>query len=165
MQPSSTSGPQIETFMIPALGPSSLGSEARSPLDHGTVLVVDESLPVRAKLVEVLEKLGTAGGKILQATTPEEALAAFRAHRPQVVFAELIGVHPEDGLEVIHAMLDIDPATRVVLVSAEPRESAEVRAAVRAGVFAVIEQPLRAEKVRHVLQELEGEESAIERLR
>jgi len=153
--------------MIPAMGreSESQAGEVVAPLGHGTVLVIDESLPIRTKLVEVLEKLGTAGGKILQATTPDEALAAFRAHRPALVFTELIGIHAEDGLEVIHEMLEVDPRARVVLVSAEPRESAEVRAAIRAGVFAFIEKPIRYEKIRAVLADLEAEEGGIERLR
>lgn len=154
--------------MIPGLGrdvaPKAEG--AKTPqLDAGIVLVVDESLPIRNKLVEILQKMGSVGGRILQASNEDEALALFRQHRPRLVFAELIGVHPEDGLEIVHAMLELDPATRVVLVSAEPRDSPEIRAAVRAGVFAYVEKPLRYEKIRAVLADLEAEEGGIERFR
>lgn len=148
--------------MIPAIG-----RQADPEREHqqGTLLVVDESLPVRAKLVEILEKLGSANSQILQATTPAEAIEAFRAKRPHVVFTELIGVHPEDGLEIIHEMLEADPQARIVLVTAEPLQSPEVRAAVRAGVFAIVEKPLRYEKIRAVLADLEAEEGGIERFR
>lgn len=132
---------------------------------HGLLLVLDEAVPVRTALLEILQKLGTPGGHILQAATSAEALALFAEQRPHVVFAELVGVHPEDGLEVILEMLDREPSTRVVLVTAEPREGPEVRAAIRAGVFALVEKPLRHEKIRQVLQDLQAEEGGIERFR
>lgn len=142
------------------------GAEAaKIQVDPGLVLIVDESLPVRNKLVEILLKMGSAAGQILQAASPEEALLLFRDRRPRMVFAELVGMHPEDGLEVIHEMLEIDPATRVVLLTSESRESPEVRAAIRAGVFAYVEKPLRHEKIRAVLADLEAEEGGIERYR
>lgn len=181
MQGSSTTAIQASAFMIPAMGRESLtgeavaarghaavprsGADAAGSDDRDVVLVVDESIPIRAKLVEVIAKLGTAGGAILQATTPDEALAAFRRHHPSIVFTELIGIHAEDGLEVIHEMLETDPRARIVLVTAEPRDSAEVRAAIRAGVFAIVEKPVRYEKIRAVLADLEAEEGGVERLR
>lgn len=155
--------------MIPGIGIGKQGDVELAPqrvsASHGQVLIVDESLPVRAKMAEILTKLGTRATDILQATTPEQALEAFRALRPAIVFAELIGMHPEDGLEVIHEMLEIDPQARIVLVTAESRETPEVRAAIRAGVFAYIEKPLRHEKIRSIMQELEAEEGGIERYR
>ena len=151
--------------MIPAFG----GQRPTQPTDaipsHGTILVVDESLPVRQKLVEILAKLGGASDQVIEAATAAEALEAFRAHKPGIVFCELVGVHPEDGLDVVHEMLESDSHARIVLVTAEPRESAEVRAAIRAGVFAIVEKPLRYEKIRAVLADLESEEGGIERLR
>lgn len=148
--------------MIPAFGDADRDGETRR---QGVVLILDESLPVRLKMVEILHKLGTADSHIVQSTTAEEALAAFREHRPMLVFAELIGVHPEDGLEVLHEMLEIEPTARIVLVTSEPRESPEVRAAIRAGVFAYVEKPLRHEKIRSILSDLEAEEGGIERFR
>ena len=152
--------------MIPGVGRSAQEDPKGQPQSRqGVLLVVDESIPIRRKLVEILQKLGTGATQIVEASSAAEALEAFRAHRPQVVFAELIGVHAEDGLEIVHEMLEIDPASRVVLVTAESRESPEVRAAIRAGVFAFIEKPLRYEKIRQVLADLEAEEGGIERLR
>ncbi|HET6403777.1 MAG TPA: hypothetical protein VFH78_03965, partial [Candidatus Thermoplasmatota archaeon] len=103
--------------MIPGIERDARQGKQPSPaLDPGVILVIDESLPIRTKLTEILHKLGTSSGRIVQATSESEAIAAFREHRPRVVFTELVGVHPEDGLEIIHAMLEIDPNTRVVLV-------------------------------------------------
>lgn len=148
--------------MIPVIGAGA------SPLRGTTAqgyLVLEEAQPVRNQLREILAKLGIPAEDIAFAATGQEALAHFGDAHPYVVFAELVGVHPEEGLEIVHEMLERAPEARVVLVTAEPRDSPEVRAAVRAGVFAVIEKPLRAEKVRAALQDLHNEESKIERLR
>ena len=152
--------------MIPAIGGGqrASGHDAGSPASS-RILVVDEAQVVRATLVEILRKLGVPDEDVEEATSAEEALAAFRRAPPHVVFAELVGVHPEDGLEVIHEMLERAPRAKVVLVTAEPRDSPEVRAAIRAGVFALVEKPLRHEKIRQVLQDLHAEEGGVERLR
>lgn len=149
--------------MIPAIGSSEAG-EAPA-FTSNRILILDEALPVRNTLVDILRKLGIDDGDVEQTTSADEALEAFRREVPHVVFAELVGIHPEDGLEVIHEMLDAAPGIKIVLITAEPRDSAEVRAAVRAGVFALIEKPLRHEKIRQVMQELSAEEGGIERLR
>ena len=152
--------------MIPAVGasprstPASAGAAA-----HPRVLVVDEALPVRSTLVEILHKLGTPDHDIAVATNEDEALAWFKADSPRLVFAEFIGVHNEDGLEVLHEMLERAPGVKIVLVTAEPRDAPEVRAALRAGIFAYVEKPVRHEKIRAVLQDLEAEEGGIERMR
>lgn len=150
--------------MIPGMGRDPQ-ADNKPTASHGLMLVLDESLPVRQKMVEILQKLGSANSGVIEAGSAEEALALFRKHRPSIVFAEFVGVHPEDGLDVLHEMLDADPTARIVLVTAEPRESAEVRAALRAGIFALIEKPLRYEKIRAVLSDLESEEGGIERYR
>lgn len=151
--------------MIPAMMKDRHETGDATDSGYGVVLVIDESVPVRTKLVEILQKLGTSGGEIIEAESAEEGLAAFRGKRPSIVFTELVGVHPEDGLDAIHEMLGFDPLARIVLVTAEPRESAEVRAAVRAGVFAIIEKPVRYEKIRAVLADLEAEDGGIQRMR
>lgn len=150
--------------MIPALG-GTHDMPAEAAARPSRVLVLDEAVPVRNALAEILHKLGFPVADLEQASTAEEALAAFRREVPHVVFAELVGVHPEDGLEVIHEMLERAPGVRVVLVTAEARDSPEVRAAVRAGVFAIVEKPLRHEKIRQVLADLAAEEGGIERFR
>lgn len=154
--------------MLPGMIPG-LGKRHEDPPSgghrHGRVLILDEALPIRNSLAEILRKLGVPDAGVIHATNPAEALAAFLPTPPEVVFAEFVGIHAEDGLEVIHEILDRFPRVRIVLLTAEPRESPEVRAAIRAGVFAYVEKPIRHEKIRAVLQDLEAEEGGIERLR
>ncbi|HEX2022620.1 MAG TPA: response regulator [Candidatus Thermoplasmatota archaeon] len=130
------------------------------------VLVVDDALPVRRTLMEILHRVGGVSGAQVQiAQRPDEALELFAKHHPSLVFAELVGAHPGEGLEMVGEMLRLDPKVRVVLVTAEDPSSALVRQAVRMGVFAVVPKPLRHERFRQVFSEIEAEEGGIERFR
>ncbi len=154
--------------MIPSLGKNRdapTPEERPRPPSTGRIRVADVAEPVRRTLLDILRKLGTPESDVIVATSPEETLALFKKHNPSLVFLELLGVQPEDGLEVIHEILDTGPEVRVVLVTAEPDDAPEVRAAIRAGVFAVIHKPLRHEKIRQVISDLETELGGVERLR
>lgn len=153
--------------VIPAFG-GSRPSEASAPEGHvvsSVVLILDEALAVRRLLQEILVKLGTAERDLRLVETPEEALEIFKKERPRLTFTEFIGTHPDEGLDMIHAMLDADPQAKIVLLTAEPKDAPEVRAAIRAGAFAHVEKPLRHEKIRAILAEIDAEEGGIERFR
>lgn len=150
--------------MIPAIG----GGQADAMLDEPLlgvprVLIVDEAVPIVRALREILHRLGVAREDVVHASTPAEALAWFKGESPHVVFAELIGTHNEDGLEVVLEMLERAPDAKVILLTAEGRDCPEVRAALRAGIFAHLEKPLRMDKVRAVMQDVAAEEGNIER--
>ena len=153
--------------MIPSVGGTRVEREEAVPLQvrSANVLILDEALPVRRALTEILGKLGVVPADIHEAETPEEALAKFTATMPRVVFTEFIGVHPDEGLDMIHAMLDAKPDAKIVLLTSEPRDAPEVRAAIRAGVFAHVEKPIRHDKIRAILSELDSEEGGVERYR
>ena len=153
--------------MIPSLGgrPDEGREGRKERVRPRRVLVVDEALPVVRAIVEALLKTGISREDVRVAMGAQDALESFHKDPPDVVFAELVGARPEDGLEIIHEMLESFPEVKIVLVTAEARDSAEVRAAIRAGVFAFIEKPLRHDKIRAVMQDLESEEGGIERFR
>lgn len=129
------------------------------------ILVVDEALPVRRALLDTFHKLGIPAADVVGLTDADEALERFARLNPALVFSEFVGDTPEVGLAMIREMLALDPYVKVILVTAEPRDSPHVRAAIRAGVFALLEKPLRHEKIRHCLMEIENEAGGIERFR
>lgn len=128
------------------------------------VLVVDEALPVRRKLLDILHRAGVPASEVHMATSSDEALEIFALQNPTLVLCELVG-DPTRGLGMILEMLSIDPHAKVVLVTAEDASSAPVRQAIRAGVFGVLQKPLRHEMVRNLLAEIDSEEGGIERFR
>lgn len=129
------------------------------------VLLVDDALAVRRKLSEILHRSGIHASDLLTATEPEAAMELFVREHPAIVFAELVGDSPDVGLDMVSEMLQLDPQVRIVLVTGEDPQGAIVRRAVRLGVFAVVPKPLRHEKVRAVLQEIDSEDGGVERFR
>lgn len=128
-----------------------------------STLVFESSPAARKALLDSLRKLGIPTDETAIATTLEEAFHSFTADAPRLVFMELPDA--AGGIEALEEMLARRPEARVVLVTAESCDSPGVRRAVRAGVFALVEKPLRSDRLRQVLNELEAEESSIERLR
>lgn len=149
--------------VIPGLGRDQ-STPQRVTVQIRQALVVDEALPIRRKLLDILHRTGIAAGDVLMAENAQEALDAFAKHHPSLVMCELVG-KPEDGLEMVLEMLTLDPHAKIVLVTSEASESPLVRAAIRAGVFAIVRKPLRFEAIRQVLSEIESEEGGIERFR
>lgn len=129
------------------------------------VLIIDEALPVRRKLLEILHRAGLSGSQVQTVETADAAMETFVREHPALVFTELVGKDADEGLAMVLEMLQVDPHAKVVLVTAEDPECTLVRQAVRAGVFAVVRKPLRHEKIRQVLSEIESEEGGIERFR
>ena len=128
------------------------------------VLVVDEALPVRRKLLDILHRAGVQASEIHMAHDAESAMESFALQHPTLIFAELVG-DPSEGLAMVLEMLTLDPQVKIVLVTSEDLGSSIVRQAIRAGIFSVVRKPLRHEAIRSVLAEIESEEGGIERFR
>jgi DNA-binding NtrC family response regulator len=92
-----------------------------------------------------LELLSTALGQdgivIHTASRPSEALELIRQHRPQLVLTDL--VMPEmSGLDVLNRVMEIAPATDVVLMTAHYTTETAVQA-IRNGAADYLEKPIR----------------------
>lgn len=136
----------------------------RANVRLGKVLVVDDALPIVRKLTEILHRSGVRAADLKVASEPDAAVEIFAREHPPLVFCELIGQATE-GLDMIAEMLQIDPQARIVLLTAEDPDGPLVRRAVRLGVFAVVPKPLRHEKIRAVMAEMEAEDGGVDRLR
>ena len=150
--------------MIPGLGESKSVEREEVTVRIRQVLVVDEALPIRRKLLDILHRAGLSSSEVQMADTAELALEKFALQHPTLVFAELIG-EPVEGLRMILEMMHLDPQAKIVLVTAEDAEGPIVRQAIRMGAFGVVRKPLRHEAIRQVLAEIEAEEGGIERFR
>ena len=92
-----------------------------------------------------LDLLSTAlardGLTIYTASRPSEALALVRQHHPQLVLTDL--VMPEmTGLAVLNRIMEIAPATDVVLMTAHYTTETAVQA-IRSGAADYLEKPIR----------------------
>jgi|KBSMisStandDraft_5_1062788.scaffolds.fasta_scaffold71004_2 two-component system chemotaxis response regulator CheY len=105
------------------------------------ILIVDDSALTRRNLRQILEG---AGCDVLEAEDGLAALERYSLDRPQVVFLDLVmrGMY---GLDVLQKIRELEPAARIVVVSADIQTSSHDLASA-AGATAFINKPFdRAE--------------------
>lgn len=130
-----------------------------------SILIVDDSPSVRLQLVALLAD-AAPGTSIVEAGDAHEAVRAFAAHRPGLVFLDVFlpsgaatmgritrdyryvaGDDRPGGLQALERILDLDPGAMVVLITGAEATSPHVEAARSLGVRRVLLKPLRAEDV------------------
>ncbi len=116
--------------------PPASPAEAEPPAGPVRVLVVDDHAIARAGIVRLLSSAGAAaGGPALrvvgEASSGEEAVAAWREHRPDVVLMDL-QMPGGDGIDAIARIRREDPQARIVALTAFTNDDL-VAGAIRAG--------------------------------
>lgn len=127
-------------------------------------LIVDDSPVIRMGLERNLQQMRVPAESITSVGTAEEALEHFEKHGAEVVFVDLT-LPGMSGDEAALRMFEIDPHTRLVVVTAADRGAPEVRRLLSMGAFAVLEKPVRFDDLRALFAELEREESGAGRIR
>ncbi len=81
-----------------------------------SVLIVDDSALSRRMMRRILEKNGE--WNVLEAADGASALELYALERPAVVVLDLVmaGMY---GLDVLTQLLDVDPAARVIIATAD----------------------------------------------
>jgi two-component system chemotaxis response regulator CheY len=106
------------------------------------VLVVDDAAFMRLRLRSILEG---AGHEVAEAGNGAEAVAAYSAGRPDVVFMDI--TMPEmDGLAALKAIRDKDAEAAVVMCSALGQQSMVLQA-VQGGACDFIVKPFQPDRV------------------
>ncbi len=114
-----------------------------------TVLVVDDT----EFMVKVLEDVfGAPGYRVLSATSGAQALDLYREHLPDLVTLDLV-MPGMDGLAVLQALRGMDPACRVIMVSAVGLE-AKVVEALQMGAKNYVLKPVDREKILVIARKL-----------
>jgi DNA-binding NtrC family response regulator len=147
--------------------PASAGSH-RPPTMNVSVVIVDDN-PGSLELLSAA--LAREGVRIHTASRPGAALELVRQQRPQLVLTDL--VMPEmSGLDLLNRIMEVAPATDVVLMTAHYTTETAVEA-IRRGAADYLEKPIRLpvlrERVGRLIEEakrrqavLPGEEAEFE---
>lgn len=102
-----------------------------------SLLIIDDN-------TSSLELLSTAltqpGLEILTSTSPEEGLDLFCSHRPAIVITDLV-MPQMSGMEVLERIMEIDPATDVILITAHYTTESAVEA-VKKGASDYLNKPI-----------------------
>lgn len=114
-----------------------------------SVLVIDDN----PDSVELLSSaLAQPGLEILTTSNPEHGLDLFRNRRPQVVLTDLM-MPRMSGMEVLERIVEIDPATDVILMSAHYSTESAVEA-VKKGASDYLNKPLSIDSLRERIGKL-----------
>ncbi len=101
------------------------------------ILIVDDEEGILTTMSQVL---GDEGFRTLTTTSGAEALDLYREHHPDVVFLD-IWLPDKDGLEVLQAILEMDPGALVVMMSGHGTSSTAVKS-IKMGAQDYLEKPL-----------------------
>ena len=109
---------------------------------QNTVLIIDDEPSILGTIADVL---GDEGYQTLSAESGLDGLALFKKKRPDVVFLD-IWLADHDGLEVLHALREVDPHAAVIMISGHGTVSTAVKA-IRMGAYDYLEKPLSYNQV------------------
>ncbi len=118
---------------------------------NAKVLVVDDSKLARRSLRLILEPIGCA---VVEAEDGLRALERYFLEKPDVVFLDLLmtGMH---GFDVLQKLRELDPAARILVVSADIQESSREMAAA-AGASGFVQKPFDANEIVEALKTVLG---------
>jgi CheY-like chemotaxis protein len=127
-------------------------------------LLVDDSPTVRLTLAAAIRNARKGVADIKEAGDAKAALTEFAAHRPDVVFLDMM-LPGESGLKVLERMLQSNPSAKIVLVTGLASDHPDIVQAIAGGAFGYLQKPARTDAVRRVLNDIETEAGRFSRIR
>ena len=131
---------------MPAGAKTAWSDDARAAV---SLLVIDDT-PGMVELVS--SAMAQPGLEIITATDPEEGLALFRKRRPHIVLTDLV-MPRMTGMEVLERIMDVDPATDVILMSAQYSTDSAVEA-IKKGASDYLNKPVPLGPLRERIERL-----------
>jgi len=117
-----------------------------------TVLLIDDSQFMRARLKEILEGMGK---KILaEAANGKEGIELYKSTKPDLVFLD-INMPELSGRDALIQIINYDPNAQVIMCSTFGEEKL-IAQCIQEGAIYYILKPFVREKVINVIKEIEG---------
>lgn len=114
------------------------------------VLIVDDSLLIRKKLKNILEKCRCKN--ILEAENGEIAIDIVKKEQPDLVFLDII-MPDKDGIEALTEIKHFNPAIKVVMASSAGTQ-AHLKRAIELGAYDFIQKPVSLEAVAKIIESI-----------
>ncbi len=114
------------------------------------VLIVDDAAFMRMLLKGILEKGGYE--VVGEAKDGVEAVDQFKVLHPQVITMDMT-MPDMDGIQAVKEIMEIDPHTNIVMVSAMGQQAMVVEA-MKAGVKDFIVKPFQADRILDTLAKI-----------
>jgi two-component system chemotaxis response regulator CheY len=113
------------------------------------ILLVDDSRLARRSLRAIFEPHAF---EVVEAEDGLVALEQYFVEKPDVVMLDLV-MNGMYGLEVLHRLLQLDPAARVIVVSADVQRSSQEMVEA-AGACAFVTKPVDGDHVLRLVRQL-----------
>jgi two-component system chemotaxis response regulator CheY len=115
-----------------------------------SVLICDDSLLIRKKLREVLEKCKCA--EIFEAENGNVAVELVKAHTPDLIFMDIV-MPEKDGIEALKEIKATNPEAKVVMASSVGTNE-QLKRALENGAYDFIQKPINLESVLNLIEKV-----------
>jgi len=115
-----------------------------------TVLICDDSMLVRKKLRDSLEK--GCGVHVIEAKNGAAAVEIYQEQHPDLVFMDIV-MPVKDGIAALQEIRALDPQARVVMASSAGTQE-HLRKAIDAGATDFVQKPFLEERLREIVKNL-----------
>ena len=107
------------------------------------ILIVDDSTYLRVMIKKILRKLGHT--IIAEANNGEEALVAYKQHRPDLVTMDIV-MPKLNGLVAVKQILQMDSTANIIIVTALGHEPM-IRQAIKLGAKDFVIKPFKQDEL------------------
>lgn len=114
------------------------------------VLVVDDNVMTRDMIKDLLVEMGHQ--IVGEADNGNDAVKIFTETRPELVLMDLV-MPGKSGLEALNEIIAIDPAAKVVMVTAVQQDPIS-RRLLETGAIAILHKPFMYEELETVLRQV-----------
>ncbi|NLY79144.1 MAG: response regulator [Lysinibacillus sp.] len=118
--------------------------------NHLTVLICDDSLLIRKKLRETMEKLKFK--EIYEAENGVAAIEQVKQHNPDIVFLDIV-MPDKDGIEALKGIKEVNPDIKVIMVSSVGTSN-KLKEALENGAHDFVQKPINFETITKIVENI-----------
>lgn len=115
-----------------------------------TVLICDDSLLARKKMVTFIRSLGV--GTVVEAGDGEASVNMYKNHLPDVTFMDIV-MPKVNGVDALKQILKINPDAKVIMASSVGTQE-NLKEAITAGAYDFLQKPLEENQVKSIIEKL-----------
>ncbi len=119
------------------------------------VLIVDDSPLIRVLIKRIVAQRSV---EALEAGSAEEAVAAYKKEKPNIVFMDII-MGEKNGVDALRDIIAFDPDAVVVMVTSIGAQDPIIRETVEYGASGFISKPFKSEEILAVIDKYKGQPS------
>ncbi len=112
-----------------------------------SVLVCDDSILSRKKLMDSLKELGCTN--ITEAVDGEDVVNKYKENPTTIVFLDIV-MPKKDGIDALKEILDFDSEAKVIMASSVGTQS-YLKEAIQAGAKDFLQKPMDKEQLKKII--------------